>query len=127
MGDKITVSVSVKNTGKVAGKEVAQVYVAAPNGSIEKPEKELKAFGKTNLLQPGETQTLQMTIAQRDLASFDEANSRWIADAGNYNFMVGANIADIKGTAQLKLAEYTEKTNNALAPKVKLNLLKKNK
>jgi beta-glucosidase len=127
VGDKITVSVSVKNTGKVAGKEVAQVYVAAPNGSIEKPEKELKAFGKTNLLQPGETQTLQMTIAQRDLASFDEANSRWIADAGTYNFMVGANIADIKGTAQLKLAEYTEKTNNALAPKVKLNLLKKNK
>ena len=47
-------------------------------------------------------------------------------NAGNYNFMVGANIADIKGTAQLKLAEYTEKTNNALAPKVKLNLLKKN-
>ncbi len=127
VGDKITVSVSVKNTGKVAGKEVAQVYVAAPNGSIEKPEKELKAFGKTNLLQPDETQTLQMTIAQRDLASFDEANSRWIADAGNYDFMVGANIADIKGTAQLKLAEYTEKTNNALAPKVKLNLLKKNK
>ena len=126
VGDKITVSVSVKNTGKVAGKEVAQVYVAAPNGSIEKPEKELKAFAKTNLLQPGETQTLQMTIAQRDLASFDEANSRWIADAGTYDFMVGANIADIKGTAQLKLAEYTEKTNNALAPKVKLNLLKKN-
>ena len=127
VGDKITVSVSVKNTGKVAGKEVAQVYVAAPDGSIEKPEKELKAFAKTNLLQPGETQTLQMTIAQRDLASFDEANSRWIADAGNYDFMVGANIADIKGTAQLRLAEYTEKTNNALAPKVKLNLLKKNK
>jgi beta-glucosidase len=126
VGDKITVSVSVKNTGKVAGKEVAQVYVAAPDGSIEKPEKELKAFGKTNLLQPGETQTLQMTIAQRDLASFDEANSRWIADAGNYDFMVGANIADIKGTAQLKLTEYTEKTNNALAPKVKLNLLKRN-
>ena len=127
VGDKITVSVSVKNIGKVAGKEVAQVYVAAPEGALEKPEKELKAFGKTRLLQPGESQTLQMTIAQRDLASFDEANSRWIADAGTYNFMVGANIADIKGTAQLKLAEYTEKTNNALAPKVKLNLLKKNK
>ena len=125
VGDNITVSVSVKNTGKVAGKEVAQVYVAAPSGSLDKPEKELKAFAKTNLLQPGESQTLQMTIAQRDLASFDEANSRWIADAGNYDFMVGANIADIRGKAQLKLTEYTEKTNNALAPKVKLNLLKK--
>ena len=101
--------------------------VAAPSGSLDKPEKELKAFAKTNLLQPGESQTLQMTIAQRDLASFDEANSRWIADAGNYDFMVGANIADIRGKAQLKLTEYTEKTNNALAPKVKLNLLKKGK
>ena len=118
-------TITVKNTGKVAGKEVAQVYVAAPSGSLDKPEKELKAFAKTNLLQPGESQTLQMTIAQRDLASFDEANSRWIADAGNYDFMVGANIADIRGKAQLKLTEYTEKTNNALAPKVKLNLLKK--
>ena len=86
---------------------------------------QLVGFAKTKLLQPGESQTLQMTIAQRDLASFDEANSRWIADAGNYNFMVGANIADIRGTVQLKLTEYTEKTNNALAPKVKLNLLKK--
>lgn len=127
VGDKITVSVSVKNTGKVAGKEVAQVYVAAPEGSIEKPTKELKAFAKTGLLQPGESQTLTMTMAQRDLASFDEANSQWIADAGTYNFMVGANVADIRGNAQLKLTEYTEKTNNALAPKVKLNLLKKNK
>lgn len=124
-GDKITVSVSVKNTGKVAGKEVAQVYVTAPDGKLEKPSKELKTFGKTRLLNPGESETLQMTMEVRDLASFDEAESQWIADAGTYEFLVGANVEDIKGKAQLKLTQYTEKTSNALAPKVKLNIMHK--
>ena len=74
-GKNIEVSVTVKNTGKVAGKQVAQVYVTAPKGAYEKPAKELKAFGKTRELKPGESQTLKMTLEKRDLASFDEANS----------------------------------------------------
>ena len=116
-GDIITLTVQIKNTGRVAGKEVAQVYVAAPKGNIEKPAKELKAFGKTRLLKPGETETLSMTMNVRDLASFDEANSRWLADAGTYSFLVGKNIADIQGEAQLKLPVYTEPVSNVLAQK----------
>lgn len=123
-GKNIEVSVTVKNTGKVAGKQVAQVYVTAPKGAYEKPAKELKAFGKTRELKPGESQTLKMTLEKRDLASFDEANSQWKVDAGNYLFQVGTDVESIKGTATLKVTEYTEKTSRACAPNVQLNYLK---
>lgn len=123
-GKNIEVSVTVKNTGKVAGKQVAQVYVTAPKGAYEKPAKELKTFGKTRELKPGESQTLKMTLEKRDLASFDEANSQWKVDAGNYLFQVGTDVESIKGTATLRVAEYTEKTSSACAPNVQLNYLK---
>lgn len=123
-GKNIEVSVTIKNTGKVAGKQVAQVYVTAPKGAYEKPAKELKAFGKTRELKPGESQTLKMTLEKRDLASFDEANSQWKVDAGNYLFQVGTDVESIKGTATLKVTEYTEKTSRACAPNVQLNYLK---
>ena len=123
-GKNIEVSVTIKNTGKVAGKQVAQVYVTAPKGAYEKPAKELKAFGKTRELKPGESQTLKMTLEKRDLASFDEANSQWKVDAGNYLFQVGTDVESIKGTATLKVAEYAEKTSKACAPNVQLNYLK---
>lgn len=123
-GKNIEVSVTIKNTGKVAGKQVAQVYVTAPKGAYEKPAKELKAFGKTRELKPGESQTLKLTLEKRDLASFDEANSQWKVDAGNYLFQVGTDVESIKGTATLKVAEYAEKTSRACAPNVQLNYLK---
>ena len=103
-GDNIVVHVSVSNTGSVAGKEVAQVYVSAPkNKQMEKPVKELKAFAKTRLLQPGESQTLRMTIPRRSLASWSEALHDWQLDSGTYTVLVGANSADIKGRATVKL------------------------
>ena len=123
--DAVEVSITVKNTGAVAGKEIAQVYVQAPKGRLEKPAQELKAFAKTRELQPGESQTLTMTIPVRDLASFDEAGSQWLAETGTYTFRIGASSRDIKASLPLALKEYTEKTTNALAPQQKLNLLKK--
>ena len=125
-GDEIEVSVMVKNTGKVSGKQVAEVYVTAPKGAYEKPAKELKAFGKTKELKPGESQTLKMTVTKRDLASFDEANSQWKVDAGTYLFQVGSDVETIKGTASLKIAEYTEKVSNACPVNVQMNYLRKN-
>ena len=121
----VEVSITVKNTGKVAGKEVAQVYVQAPQGRLEKPVQELKAFAKTRELQPGESQVLTMTIPVRNLASFDEAGSQWLTEAGTYTFRIGNSSRNIAATASIKLNEYTEKTSNALAPKQALNLLKK--
>ena len=113
-GDMVSVSITVKNTGSVSGKEVAQVYVSAPKGQIEKPLHELKAFAKTRELKPGESQVLTMQIAKRDLASFDEDGSRWMAEAGVYTFCIGSSVCDIKATATAKLTEYTEPVNQAL-------------
>ena len=73
---------------------------------------------------PGESQTLTMTIPVRLLASFDEPNSQWLAEAGIYTFRIGNSSRNIAATAQLKITEYTEKTTNALAPQQPLNLLK---
>ena len=123
-GDFVAVTITVKNTGKVSGKEVAQVYVSAPKGSIEKPAQELKAFAKTRELQPGESQVLTMQIPVRDLASFDEAGSQWLTEAGQYTFRIGASSHDIRQTVTAKVNRYTEKVNNAMAPQKELSLLK---
>ena len=122
--DAVEVSITVKNTGSVSGKEVAQVYVQAPKGKLEKPAQELKAFAKTRELQPGESQTLTMTIPVRNLASFDEADSQWLTEAGTYTFRIGNSSRNIAATATLRLTEYTEKTTNALAPQQQLKLLR---
>ena len=123
-GNTVVVSVTVKNTGSVSGKEVAQVYVSAPKGRLEKPVRELKAFAKTRELNPGESQTLTMKVAVRDLASFDEAGSQWLAEAGPYVFAVGSSSRNLPVSATLKLGTYTEPVSNAMAPQQSLNLLK---
>ena len=84
---------------------------------------ELKGFAKTRELNPGESQTLTIDIPVRLLASFDEAGSRWLLEAGTYTFAVGNSSRDIALTAPLKLAEYTEATTNVLKPNTQLNLL----
>ena len=83
---------------------------------MEKPGHELKTFAKTRELQPGESQVLTMQLARRDLASFDEAHSQWLTEAGTYTFRIGANSRDIRCSVEAKVAEYTEKVNNVLAP-----------
>ena len=69
-------------------------------------------------------QTLTMQIAVRDLASFDEANSQWLAEAGSYTFHIGSSSRDLPLSATIKLKQYTEQVNNAMAPRQPLNLLK---
>ena len=124
-GDNVTLTVQVKNTGKVEGKEAVQIYVTAPEAGLEKPSKELKSFAKTRSLAPGESQTLTMTIPVRDLASYDEQNAQWLTAAGKYTFSFAANIDDVRCTATAQLKQYTEKTTDVLAPTEPLNLLKR--
>jgi beta-glucosidase len=118
-------TVTVKNTGPVAGREVVQLYIAAAASKIDKPKSELKGFAKTKLLQPGESQTLTLTLNARDLSSFITAASAWVADAGKYEVLIGASSADIKLSAafNLKKAIVSEKVNPVLAPQVAIKEL----
>lgn len=92
----LTLTVEVKNTGKVAGKEVVQVYVSAPGKDMDKPARELKGFVKTRKLNPGESQTVSIAIPYESLASFNEKDSQWQVEAGTYTVMVAKNAADAK-------------------------------
>jgi beta-glucosidase len=122
----ITVKVSVKNIGKVAGKEVIQLYLSAPNNNIDKPESELKAFAKTGLLAPGQSQFMVFTLHASDLASFYTDKSEWIADAGEYKVKIGSSSRQIEETAKFNLTKaiVTEKTHKALTPQVAITELK---
>ena len=122
--DGFTATITVKNTGAVAGKEAVQLYVAAPAGGLEKPAFELKGFAKTKTLAPGEAQTLTINVDKYALASFNEAASAWETAAGTYKVMFGANAADIRGTGEYKLKKAESwKTNNVLAPVQPVNEL----
>lgn len=110
-----TVSVEVKNTGKVAGKEVVQLYVSAPDAAdANKPEKELKAFAKTRELKPGEAEVVTLKVNAADLASYDEASSSWVVAAGNYMFLVGASSRDIRAVLDAEVEAAVQKTNDLL-------------
>ena len=103
--NKINVTVQVKNTGSFAGKEVAELYLSAPNMVMEKPAQELKGFAKTQLLKPGESQTLSFELDKRSLASFRSGISAWVADKGDYQVRIGASSKDIRLNVSFNLPE----------------------
>jgi len=114
----ITAKVTVKNTGTVAGKEVVQIYIAAPANSIDKPTHELKAFEKTKLLKPGESQTLTFTITASDLASYLPSIASWVAEAGTYTLKAGVSSRDMRQSKSFSLAieVITEKVSHQVLP-----------
>ena len=121
-----TIKVDVKNTGNRAGRTVVELFVAAPNSKkLNKPEKELRNYAKTKLLQPGEEETITMKVSTSDLASFNEKTSAWKTDAGVYTFMICSSANDVETKATAKVKAWTKKVNNVMKPNVKLNLLKR--
>ena len=122
----VTVTVNVTNTGERDGKEVVELYAAAPDSkAANKPVKELKAFAKTMNLKPGESETITLKVNTADLASFDEAASAWVVAEGEYQFLVGASAQDIKATLTGAVTAQVTKCNDALKPQAPLNLLKR--
>jgi beta-glucosidase len=100
-----TATVTVTNTGKVAGREVVELYVSAPWGGLEKPIRELKAFAKTKLLAPGESETLTMKVSAYEMASFNEEHSAWETAAGTYQVLFGASVEDIRARASFNFGK----------------------
>ena len=123
VGDKIKLSVRVKNVGEYRGKDVVQVYVSAPQGKLGKPARALIAFQKTAMLVPNEAQMIDLTIDIDSLASYDDSGKSgfayaWVLEEGEYGIYVGENVR----AAKLVFSFSEEKTRvvkqcvQALAP-----------
>ena len=124
VADGFEATVTVTNTGAVAGKEVVELYVSAPSGGLEKPACELKGFAKTRELKPGESQTVTIKVTNYELASFNEAASAWEAAAGTYKVAFGSSVADIRANATYQLKKAASwKTNKLFALDAPLNEL----
>ncbi|TMD59013.1 MAG: beta-glucosidase [Chloroflexi bacterium] len=100
--DTLQVAVEVSNTGQRAGKEAVQVYVHDQQANLQRPEKELKAFAKVQL-EPGERKTVTLSIARDALAYYDDLAREWVAEAGEFEVLVGASSQDIRSTAMFTL------------------------
>lgn len=106
----VDIEVSVTNTGNVSGKEVVQVYVEAPQGSLGKPARVLCEYGKTKELAPQETQMLCMKIKEEDMASFDDLGktghkSCFVIEAGEYNIYIGTDVRSAEKVATVVVPE----------------------
>lgn len=125
-GNKLTATVTITNNGKVAGREVVQLYLSAPEKELDQPAIELKAFTKTNLLQPGQSQTISFTLTPSDLASYNPQSSAWIAAAGQYKLSVGASSENMKSSQTFNLPKdiIVERDHKALVPQVNINEVK---
>ena len=124
---KLSLSVEVTNVGEVAGKEVVQVYLSAPAKSMDKPALELKAFAKTELLSPKQSQTLSFTLSPESLASFDTVRSAWVVEAGTYTVKVGNSVENILQTATFTVPKeiVVEKVADVLKPNKAFDELKR--
>ena len=100
--DKISFSIPVTNTGKVAGAEVVQLYIQDVESSVDRPLKELKGFEKV-WLEPGETKTVSFTIGKDALSFFDAEKHEWVAEPGEFKALIGASVADIRSEVSFEL------------------------
>ena len=107
-GTKVTFNATVKNTGDVAGKEVVQIYLSAPQGKLGKAEKVLCAFEKTNLLKKGQSETLAFAIDLKNFASFDDLGktgnkSAYVLEAGDYKLLGGNSVRNVEEIGETTL------------------------
>lgn len=112
-GDEIIVTIPVHNTGERAGQTVIQLYVRDAEARLDRPSKELKAFRKVTL-QPHEAQDVTLTLDMRALAYYDDTRAAWVADAGDFDLLIGTSSADLPRAARVHLAlEWTQATTRS--------------
>lgn len=100
--DRITFTVSVKNTGGKAGAEIVQLYINDINSRLPRPVKELKGFKKV-YLQPEEEQVVSFTIGKEELSYYDDEKHEWVAEPGEFRALIGASSADIRSSVKFEL------------------------
>lgn len=122
--DKVTVEVQVTNIGKVAGKDVIELYLSAPQGKLSKPAMSLVAFDKTIELEPSASQKIALEVPLYLLSSFDDTGVTshkysYILEKGEYNFYIGENVRDVEkaGAFEIKDDKVIEELEAVLAPK----------
>jgi beta-glucosidase len=112
-GGEVALTIPVRNTGARAGQTVVQLYVHDLEARLDRPAKELKGFAKVSL-QPGQSQDVTLTLDMRALAYYDDARAAWVADAGDFDLLIGWSSADLPRTARVHLTgEWTQPTTGA--------------
>lgn len=121
---QVEIKATVTNTGKVAGKEVLQVYVSAPQGKLGRPAVALAGFAKTRELQPGEAQELTVVVDPYTLAAYDDNHLTeypysYVLEAGSYEFFVGKNVVDRTAIGSVEVSDtiLVCKLNRRMTPK----------
>lgn len=133
-GGIVEFEINVKNVGEASGKEVAQIYVEAPQGKLGNPARQLKAFAKTKTLAPGETQTLKLMITLDELASYDDSGvtgnkSCYVLESGEFKFYVGADVRSAREVFAFTQGEtvVVKRLSEALAPVLPFERIKPQK
>jgi beta-glucosidase len=101
-GETITVTLNVRNTGKMDGKETVQLYIGKRGSVVERADKELKAFKKV-MVPAGKEVSVSLSIPVNSLAYYDEKRSQWVVEPGDYQLMDGTSSKDIEATASIKI------------------------
>ena len=122
--DSMVIQATVTNKGLVAGKEVVQMYVAPPQGKLGRPGRELIGFAKTEVLEPGESQSVEMEVMYESFAAFDDSGLSghafcWVLEEGEYSFYIGQNVRDciFAGTMCVEETEVTCECSDVLMPR----------
>ena len=115
---KIYLTVEIENTGKYAGREIAEVYYSAPQGMLEKPYQELAAYGKTKLLAPGESERIVISFKTASMASYSETKASWILEKGDYVIRIGGSSRStaVAGVLTVNGDVITQVLSNRLVP-----------
>jgi beta-glucosidase len=110
-GGMLPVSVTVENTGSVAGDEIVMVFVSYPESKARRPDKELKGFARVNLA-AGEKKQVLIPIRLKDLDYYDQANSKWVVEDGPLNIMVGSSSTNLPLSGTVTVTGYTKDSSN---------------